>query len=226
MKGKKLKNLLKKTREELNWPVQELPGESGGIHLFSDPTTCTHTLYLPTVAPEEGPVYEHLYLHELGHALLCERVHPFFSNSFPIAGLDEKLLPAVAPVLNAAGDWFVGHWFMERAPAVALDELNKEFEATAELMAQAEPPSMEKFFVAVLIMAQSVKYLKKQANFSGFLNAAVQAFLSVPPENPTVQKYEKLVNLLLALGAPYRCRRLKSGEHDVLEFYPATAAGE
>jgi len=225
VKTKKLKNLLKKTREELNWPVQELPEESGPIHIFSDPATCTHTFYLPKAPPEEGPAHELLYLHELGHALLCERVHPFFSSGFPLAGLDKKLLPAVSPVLNAAGDWFVGHWFMECAPALAMEELNKEFEATAELMTHAEPPSVEKFFVAVLIIAQSVKYLKKQVNCSGFLDVAVQAFLSVPPENPTVQKYEKLVNLLLALGAPYRCRRLKSGEHEVLEFYPVAAAG-
>lgn len=226
MKTKKLKNLIKKTREELNWPVEELTEESGLVRIFSDPTACTHTLYLPKAPPEGGPVHELLYLHELGHALLCERVHPFFSNGFPIAGLDKKLLPAVAPVLNAAGDWFVGHWFMECASALAMEELNKEYEATAELMTHAEPPSVEKFFVAVLIIAQSVKYLKKQVNCSGFLDAAVQAFLSVPPENPTVQKYEKLVNLLLSLGAPYRCRRLKSGEHEVLEFYPAASAGQ
>jgi len=225
VKTKKLKNLVKKTREELNWPVQELPQESGPIRIFSDPATCTHTLFLPKSSPEGGPSHELLYLHELGHALICERVHPFFSSGFPIAGLDSKLLPAVSPVLNVAGDWFVGQWFMECAPSLALDELNKEYEATAELMAHAEPPTMEKFFVAVLIIAQSVKYLRKQVNFSGFLDAAVQAFLSVPPENPTVQKFEKLVNLLLALGAPYRCRRVNSGEHEVLEFYPVAAEG-
>ena len=225
MKTKKLKNLLKKIRDDLYWPVQELPQESGPIRIFSNPSTCTHTLYLPETPLQEGPAHELLYLHELGHALLCERVHPFFSNGFPLAGLDKKLLPAVSPVLNAAGDWFIGHWFMECAPALAMEELNKEYEATVELMTHAEPPSVEKFFVAVLIIAQSVKYLKKKVNFSGFLESAVQAFLSVPPENPTVQKYENLVNLLLALGAPYRCRRLKSGDHEVLEFYPVSAGG-
>jgi hypothetical protein len=225
VKTKKLKNLVKKVREELDWPIQELPQESGAIRIFSDPANRTHTLFMPEAAPEGGPEHETLYLHELGHALLCERVHPFFSNGFPIAGLDEKLLPAVSPILNAAGDWFVGQWLMECAPEFATDELHKEYEATAEFMEQGEMPSVEKFFVAVLIIAQSIKYLKKQVNYSGFLDAAVQAFLSVSPENPTVRKFEKLVNLLLALGAPYRCRRVNSGGHEVLEFYPAADEG-
>ena len=219
MKTKKLKNLVKKAREELTWEVREQAQESGPLRIFSDSVARTHTIFLPTDRPAEGPVPEIDYLHELGHALLCERVHPFFSSGFPISGLQEELLPAVTPVLGAASDWFVGHWMTEFCRDVALAELQKEYEATAELMAKGETPSVDRFFVAVLIIAQSMKYLKAQVECSGFLDTAVKAFLAVPPEKPTARKMEELVNALLALGAPYRCRIVTGEGPDVLEFY-------
>ena len=131
------------------------------------------------------------------------------------------LLPAVAPVLSAATDWFVGQWMMEFCPELAMAELKNEYEATAEMMARGETPSLDKFFVAVLITAQSIRYLKMPVECSGFLDAAVKAFLAVPPDNPSPQKLEMLINGLLMLGAPYRCRRIISQGQDVMEFYRA-----
>jgi hypothetical protein len=130
-----------------------------------------------------------------------------------------ELIPAVAPVLSAASDWFVGQWMMEFCPDVAIGELKNEYEATAEMMAKGETPGMDKFFVAVLITAQSIKYLKAPVECSGFLDSAVQAFLAVPPEKPSLRKLEELINRLLSLGAPFRCRHIISQEQDVMEFY-------
>jgi hypothetical protein len=219
MKTKKLKNHVKKAIAVLTWPVQETAQESGQLRIFSDATTRTHTIYLPPQPADDGAVRELLYLHELGHALLCERVHPFFSSAFPISGLEMALLPAVSPLLSAASDWFVGQWMMEFCPEVAMAELKKEYEATAEMMAKGETPSLEKFFVAVLITAQSIRYLKAPVECSGFLDAAVKALLAIPPDNPSPQKLEELINGLLTLGAPYRCRRIITQGQDVLEFY-------
>jgi len=191
MKTKKLKNLIKKATNELSWETQEVTQESGPLRIFSDPVVRTHTIFLPSATPEEGPAQELLYLHELGHALLCERVHPFFSRVFPIAGLDDKgQIPAVSPVLCLASDWFVGHWMMEFCPDVAIAELKKEHQATAEMMEKGDPSSLDKFFVAVLIIAQSIKYLKAPVECSGFLDSAVQAVLAVPPEKPSLLKIE------------------------------------
>lgn len=222
MKTKKLKNLIKKAKSELSWPAQEVEQQSGPLRIFSDPVGRTHTIFLPAAPPEEGPVQELAYLHELGHALLCERVHPFFSSGFPIAGLEKSQIQAVSPVLFTASDWFVGQWMMEFCHDVATDELKKEYEATAEMMGQGEPESVDKFFVAVLIIAQSIKYLKVQVDCSGFLDSAVQAFLAVPPEKPTIENIERLINSLLSLGAPYQCRHTQSEGQDVLEFYRAS----
>jgi len=222
MKTKKLKNLVKKARGELTWPVLEVVQQAGQLSIFSDPIDRNHTLYLPSPLPERDPVHELLFLHELGHALLCERVHPFFASGFPIAGLDKELLPAVAPVLSAASDWFVGHWLMEFCPELALAELQDEYEATAAMMADGQTPGLDRFFVAVLITAQSIKYLKATVECSGFLDSAVQAFLTVSPANPSVGKLVELINRLLALGAPYRCRRVNSKGQEVMEFYRDT----
>jgi hypothetical protein len=223
MKTKKLKNLVKKARGELSWPSLEKTQETGPLRIFSDPMARNHTIYLPAGSQAAGPAPELLFLHELGHALLSERVHPFFSSGFPITGLDKELLPAVSPVLNAASDWFVGQWLMEFCPDVALEELRQEYEATAALMDRGETPGVDKFFAAVLIIAQSIRYLKVSVACEGFLDAAVKAFLAVAPERPSLDKLEALINALLALGAPYRCRRVNSEGLEVLEFYPVNS---
>jgi len=223
MKTKKLKNLIKKAKDELSWETREVAQESGPLRIFSDPVVKTHTIFLPSAPPEEGPIQELHYLHELGHALLCEQVHPFFSSLFPIAGLDDKgQIPAVAPVLYVASDWFVGQWMMEFCPDVAIAELKKEYQATAEMMEKGETRSLDKFFVAVLITAQSIKYLKAPVECSGFLDSAVKAFLAVPPEKPSLPKIEKLINSLLSLGSPFQCRHVSDEGQDVMEFYRAS----
>jgi hypothetical protein len=122
-------------------------------------------------------------------------------------------------VLSAASDWFIGHWLMEFCPELALAELQDEYEATAEMMAKGETPGLDKFFVAVLITAQSIKYLKATVECSGFLDSAVQAFLAVSPNNPSVGKLVKLINSLLSLGAPYQCRQVTSKGQEVMEFF-------
>jgi len=86
MKTKQLKNLTKKARNELSWQVREEEQPSGPLRIYSDPVARTHAIFLPLEHPEGGPDQELAFLHELGHALLCERVHPFFSSGFPVAG--------------------------------------------------------------------------------------------------------------------------------------------
>jgi len=232
MKTKKLKNLVKKAKGELTWPVEEVLRESDSLRIFSNPTERKHSIYLSATHLEGGPVHDLRYLHELGHALLCERAHPFFASSFPIIGLEKELFPAIGPVLSAASDWFIGHWLIEFCPELAIAELQSEYEATAEMMASGETPSLDKFFIAVLITAQSIKYLKSKVACSGFLDSAVQAFLAVEPDNPSAGKLVDLINRLLTLGAPYRCRQINRHDQEVLEFFrntdnsiPTTGAG-
>lgn len=219
MKTKKLKNLVKKARGELVWTVREEEQTSGPLRIFTDPAAKVHTIFRPLSPPVEGPVQELHYLHELGHALLCERVHPFFSSGFPVSGLVEQQIPAVSPLLNVASDWFVGQWLMEFCHEVAMEELKSEYAATAEMMNKGETPGIDKFFVAVLIAAQSKRYLKAPVECTGFLDTAVQALLAVPPEKPSPEKLLALVNSLLSLVSPFQCRLAKSEGRDLLDFY-------
>jgi len=204
---------------ELTWPAHEEVRPSGPLHIFSNPLARTHTIYRPEEAPGEGAEQEFLYLHELGHALLCERVHPFFSSGFPIAGLDQAMVPAVTPVLNAASDWFVGHWMMGFCHDEAVAALNKEYELTARMLDKGWSPDFDKFFVVVLIIAQSIRYLNAPAACSGILDAAVKAFLAVPPEKPSLRNIEALINSLLSLGSPLQCRHTNREDLEILEFY-------
>lgn len=223
MKTEELKSLVTKARGELAWSVREETKELGQVQIFSNPIDKSHTIYLPSPPPENDPRHELFYLHALGHALLCERIHPFFASGFPITGLENEQLPAVAPLLNAAGDWFVGHWLMEFSPELAEAELQDEFAATAGIMERGEATDLDRFFVAVLIAAQAITYLKAPVNCDGFLEAAVQTFLAVPPDVPSVEKLVALINGLLALGAPYRCRLISNQGQDVLEFVKNSA---
>ena len=221
MNPKKLKTLISKARKELSWLILEEEQPSGPLHIFSDPLVRTHTIIRSVAPPGDvgGPDQDIHYLHELGHALLCERVHPFFSNNFPINGLTREQMPAVSPVLSTASDWFVGHWLTEFCPEVAIPELKKEFAVTARMLDQKETPDLDRFFVAVLIIAQANTYLGEQVTCAGFLDEAVKAFLAVPPANPTLEKLEELINSLLALGSPFQCRHVPHKGQDVLHFF-------
>jgi hypothetical protein len=222
MKPKKLKNHVKKAKAGLAWTVVDVTEEVEQVRIFSDPQTRTHTVYLPPAAAAESAGSDLFYLHELGHALLCERVHPFFAGDFPIAGLTKELVPAVGPVLSAASDWFVGHWLLEFCPGPALAELEGEYQATAALMASGRTPGLDGFFTAVLVIARSIRYLDRKVECDGFLDAAVRAFLAVSPADPSAARLLELINSLLALGgAPYRCRQTGSRGQDVMEFFRA-----
>jgi len=225
MKTHKIKNLVAKARAELVWQVQDVSQESGIIRILSDPVEKTHFIFLPPETGQSDMRLDLIYLHELGHALLCERVHPFFGSVYPVSGLEERLGPAVRPVLNAAGDWFVGHWLMEFSRDLAMSELHNEFLATADYLKKSETPSVEKYFVISLIIAQAIKYLNVEDNCAGFLERTVRTLLEVPPENPSAEKIVLLINKLLELGAPLRCRLVVNSEgRDILEFHQLEAS--
>lgn len=226
MKAKKIRSLVEKARSELTWEVQYVQQESEVVRILSDPVDKVHFIVLPPETAEADPAQDLLYLHELGHALLCERVHPFFGSIYPVTGLEERMGPAVRPVLNAAGDWFVGQWQMEFCHDLAMSELHNEFLVTEMLLNKSETPSVEKFFVMALIVAQSIQYLHVTDNCSGFLKETVAAILAVPPENPSMEKMLQLINGLLELGAPLRCRKVFRDGRDQLEFYPPAKSEE
>ena len=223
MKAKKLKNLTKKLRSELTWATLERTHEAPGIRIFSDTKTQAHTIMLP--ASQEHPVPEMDYLHELGHALLCERVHPVFANNFYLGGKPSKeQFMALAPALNVAADWFIGAWLLDVCAESAREQIEQNLETAEKLLEKQQSPTPDVFLGAALMIAQAIKHLDEPIDCGGVLKQAVNAYLAVPPDKPSASRYEELVNRLLAIYSPYRTKIVHDGEYDVWEISEEQAA--
>jgi hypothetical protein len=75
------------------------------------------------------------------------------------------------------------------------------------------PISAEVLYGSSLMIAQGIK----SNSTSGQLNEVVAAFVSVRPDNPTVAKFENLINRLAAPYCPLRVRQINDGHIDVWE---------
>lgn len=221
MTTKRLRNLIEKAQADLSWPVKEVQGAFGPYRICSDVKAREHAIFMLPSDADVTPGHELVFLHELGHALLCERVHPIFATTFPVAGIDDKRFAEIAPALNAAGDWFVGHWMMEFCHEVAIEDLTEEYESTVALLEKVPTPTPEDFYLSALIVAQAITYLKEPVDCGGILDEAVKGFLAAPPEKPSAQSYEKLANRLLLLNSTLQCRIASIEGQETLEFIEA-----
>lgn len=197
MKPKKLKALIKKTQAALRWPVVVVTrGDTLEIH--SDHLQRKHTITLPADYGNAGDIRDIEYLHELAHATLCETIHPLFSTSC-FQGCSQQTLDTIAPAFRACSDWFADAWLMKVAPELETAEIEEHCNLVLKTLEKGSKGTPEFLFGAALMIAQGIYYCGYKLNLGGSLKQAVDAFLSVPPEKPTLQKYEKLVNLLLAI---------------------------
>ncbi len=195
MKPKKLKSLIKKTQAALQWPVSVVyKGDS--LEIRSDHHDRGHTITWPTDLKAAGEVRDIEYLHELAHATLCETVHPLFST-ICFEGVNEHTLDVVTPCFRATSDWFADAWLMKVAPDYEGPDIDDHLVIVLKSLQDKQSGSMEFLYGASLIIAQGIYYRNARLPLGGTLKQAVDAFLSVPPEKPTIQKYAKLVNLLL-----------------------------
>jgi len=123
--SKRIKKLIKKIRHRLQWPVAEnrAPGIDT-LSIDSDSRARIHRINVPG-----HDVRDIEYLHELGHAWLCETVSPMFSGQ-TFGTVDIEVLSLIQPASQAASDWFVDHWIYTMAPA----EERREIEAVYSQM--------------------------------------------------------------------------------------------
>ncbi len=226
MNTETLRQLISRARADLAWPVREEPRPFGVYSVSSDSRNQEHGIFMSSNDAAWTPGKALAFLHELGHALLCERVHPVFATYFPVSGIDDADFAEVAPALNAASDWFVGHWLMEFCPDVATDDLRQEYEATVEALGKEQTPTPEDFYVAALVVAQAIRYLDEPVDCGGILGEAVAAFLAVPPGEPSAHGVLFLANRLLAFSTQWRCRLADEGGEGVLGFYLQPREGE
>jgi len=225
MHSKNLKSLIKKVRNQLDWPLLEQSHESPVIRIVSYPRSKSHVILKPDKLHNRSSDLD--YLHELGHATFCEKIHPVFSATSQFAPQDNRRdYLVVIPALNTACDWFIGHWQLEVAPQAARKQLQESLPLAEEVLGEPRIPPVEIVLDASLLIAQAIHYLDEPIDCGGVLKVAVDAFLSVPPEKPTAENCVLLVNRLMATYTDQRARLLHDGEFHVWEVYrPAAEDG-
>jgi hypothetical protein len=198
--------------------VWEKTGTSAEFQVVSSPHRREHTIFWPASDSPAGPPREIELLHELVHALLCEQVHHQFSGHYFKRGTPETQIQIVAWACRAAADWFVDARLMKLAPDWERAEIQEHFGIVCRVV-QAGPPQGDLFFLlsAGLMIAQAVKYLGIQVRTAGQLAQVVNAFLSTPPEKPSVRALEELINKLLTVYTGLRVRLVNDGGLEVWE---------
>jgi hypothetical protein len=217
MASNSLKSLLKKLRRDLDWPVLERPHDAPLIRIVSNTSNRSHVIFMPDKLHNRSNDLD--YLHELGHAYFAEKVHPVFSANSQFARHENKRQYVnLIPALNAACDWFIGHWQLEVAPKVLRKHLEESLPVVEDVLGEANAPPLEVILDASLLIAQAIHYLDEPIDCGGLLKLAVDAFLSIPPDEPTPENCILLVNRLMATYTDHRARLVNDGEFHVWQL--------
>lgn len=207
-------------RSRLTWPVREEVNERGYFEISSSPRLREHVISWPAPGSPAGPPRDIELAHELVHALLAEQVHHQLSGQYFARNTPPEHIRAVGWACRAAADWFVDAVLMELAPDQERAEIEEHFGIICRVF-RAGPPQADVFFLlsAGFIIAQAVRYLGVRVETGGQLARVVDAFLSTPPENPSVQALEGLINKLLAAYTGLRVRLVDDGGLEVWEVF-------
>lgn len=207
--SKKIKKLIKYTRHRLGWRVYErVHGHT--LMIRSDHQAKTHLITMPETGSKVRPIE---YLHELGHAILCEQVHPQFSTPY-FTGAATEVLEQIRPASQAASDWFIDAWLLEICPDEERKEIAEHCNLVVKVLRSESSGTPDIMYGSALFIAQAIKYCSWQVAVGGKLEQAVASFLSVEPVPPAVGKLEELLNKLLAVLYPYQVR-LRNDEWQV-----------
>jgi len=222
-KTESLKGLIKRVRGDLAWPVIEQPHELSAIRVVSYPRTESHVVLFPDKQHQKSTDLD--YLHELGHATLCERVHPVFSASSHFASRESvHHFLMLVPALNAALDWYICSWQMGLSPQLTRKQIRQGLKTAEEVLGLAELPPLEIILDAAGVIAQNIHFLEEPIECDGVLQTAVDAFLAMPPEQPSAESCVLLVNRLMATYTHYRTRLLQEGKLFTWEVYDPNPA--
>jgi len=222
MKNPSLQSSINKVRNDLSWPFIEQPNEVPVIRITSDPQSRTHVILIPDKLKRQSSDLD--YLHELGHATLCEQIHPVFAANAQFATQENKRqFLVMLPALNAACDWFIYDWQLQIAPQAARDQILENMPLAEEILGESTLPPLEIILDAALLIAQGIHYLQEPIECGGVLKVAVDAFLSVTPEKPSAENCALLVNRLMATYTDQRARLVNDGAYSVWEVYQPAA---
>lgn len=207
---KELEKIIRDVRARLTWSVREEAGTSGEFQVVSSPRQKEHVIYWPAPGSSSGPPRKIELLHEHLHALLAEQVHHQFSGQYFARRTPIEFINTVTWPCRAACDWFVDSQLIALAPDQEKAEIEESFGIICQAFQKGTPPN-DVFFLlsAGLIIAQAVKYLGVEVQTGGQLKQVVDDFLSTPPEQPSVQALEGLINRLLMAFTSLQVRLVK-----------------
>jgi hypothetical protein len=220
MKKHSMKTVLEAVYKELEWPIIEQLHQMPMVRIVSNPRTKTHIILKPDELHKQSS--DSNFLHELGHARLCEKIHPVFSANTSFAPHENKRqFLVVIPALNAACDWFIGQWQLGICPQVTKEQFRENLSIAEEILEESKLPPIDIILDAGMVIAQSIHYLEEPIDCDGVLKKIVDAFLSVPPEKPSADNCVLLVNLLMATYTDQRASLINDGEFFVWHIQPA-----
>lgn len=218
MKMHSMENVIKKVQSNLKWPTLERDSELPVIRIVSDIKSHSHLIFMPEKLHNKSSDLD--YLHELGHATLCELVHPVFATNGQFAPLvNKKQFLPLLPSLSAASDWFVCHWQHKLIPEEMHKLIEENIPVVEEVLGMPDLPPVEIILDASLIIAQAVYYMDEPIECDGVLKNLVDAFLSVSPKHPSAENCVHLVNLLMATYTVQRARLIPDDGVSVWSIY-------
>jgi hypothetical protein len=222
MKSPTPKALIKLALKELTWPYLERLHDGPIIRIVSNPANESHIIMMPDKLNNRSSNLD--YLHEIGHAIFCERVHPIFAANILYPPLmNRRQFVQVVPALNVACDWFIGHWQYEKAPERAQKMMKSSLKVVEKILKNKELPPLEIILHISLLIAQAIHYLDEPIDCGGPLKLAVDSFLAIPPDKPSLDNCVQLVNKLLETYTDQRVRFREAGDNSSWEMFPAAA---
>lgn len=181
-----------------SWPVEE-EYMRDLFEVRTDHVRQKHVVFWPRESSGQTPSFGR-YLHEMGHALLAEKVHPQFSRPSFARGTGPALKGTYGPLFDAALDWFVQALLMDIAPGPQGEDIDARFRQTAHMLRQgAALPSVEFVVDSGLAMASFRHYRGLDVETPGKLAEVVDAFLKTPPDKPSLFGLQGLARRLIGV---------------------------
>lgn len=184
----------------LAWRIEYCRNNTTDLEILSNPATRTHLIYWPD--NPHDPVRPIEYLHELAHAVLSEQ------ELFLAGGVFDLSIPdwqhTLIPAVRAADDWWADYLLDVWCPEEARAEIHYHLELMQRaLQGKGVPP--EEFFGIAEILAEGAYYLDANIRLPDNLQPAIAAFLAHPPDKPSRQATEEIIQALFDVAKlPYR----------------------
>jgi hypothetical protein len=196
-------------QKSLTWSLQVDEAEVPCAEISSSERLRSHTIRIPN-----RPFGKLDFLHELGHAWLCENVHPLFSTCHFVPGTSRHARDIALEPIRHAADWFVEGWLRQfgRVAADRRAEVKQWGEEFWRLVQEHEDRYAAMIHTAYC-RAILIHYRDMQVESSGSLKPLTDVFLACPPSPPQFENFQALINALLAVPHPgYSVLRVREGD--------------